>query len=446
MPRGLTGETMEHAQVDHPLRNPLTAEMHQRKFLTAHVSSQLYQALVIADETEACRSLEALIASWPNVPSFTQGARYYRCPIGEAEFVWEAHAEFVTYTLIQPLTDGDRLPPEGLPAIDLPWAAHLPGPIMRSTHMLFLGAEWEEGERPRHLQAQFSFPDLILCDVAGASARVYSDFRRHGDAGRIVVVDQGLRGNEAAHVLQQLLELGNYRKMALLGLPVARAAIARLSALELRLANVTRDIARESSATADLLAEVSGISEELAAIHVETSYRLGASKAYGTLVQDRLRGLEVTRVRGFLALDQFTERRLAPALRTCESLAGRLSDLSARAHSTSALLRTRLDLALAEQNNALLRSLDQRGQAQLRLQQTVEGLSVAAISYYVLALVGYMLKAFHGVSIPASAELIHALLVPVIVFMVWSIARRHRRAALEDHAGVSAHGDAKPHR
>ncbi|WP_443969830.1 DUF3422 domain-containing protein [Sphingobium sp. CR28] len=435
----MTGEMMEHAQFDHPLRDTLTAEMHQRKFLTARASSQLYQSLVIADEKDAWRSLQTLVSAWPDAPPVREGARYYRCPVGEGEFVWEAHTEFVTYTLIQPLSAGDRLPPEGLPVVDLPWKDSLPGAIMRSTHMLFLGAEWEEPERSQHLQSQFSFPDLILCDVAGSSARVYSDFRRHGDAGRIIVVDHGLCGNEAAHVLQQLLELGNYRKMALLGLPVARSAIARLRALELRLANVTRDIARESSATADLLAEVSGISEELAAIHVETSYRLGASKAYGTLVEDRLRGLEVTRVRGFLALDQFTERRLAPALRTCESLAARLSDLSARAHSTSALLRTRLDLALAEQNNALLRSLDQRGQAQLRLQQTVEGLSVAAISYYVLALVGYMLEALHLVSLPASSEIIHALLVPVIVFLVWSIARRHRRAALEEGADVSGH-------
>ena len=54
------------------------------------------------------------------------------------------------------------------------------------------------------------------------------------------------------------------------------------------------------------------------------------------------------------------------------------------------MLRTRIDIALAKQNRDLLDSMDERTQLQLRLQQTVEGLSVVAISYYAVALIGYL--------------------------------------------------------
>ncbi len=43
-------------------------------------------------------------------------------------------------------------------------------------------------------------------------------------------------------------------------------------------------------------------------------------------------------------------------------------------------------MALEAQNQTLLASMDRRARLQLRLQQTVEGLSVAAICYYVVGL------------------------------------------------------------
>jgi uncharacterized membrane-anchored protein len=119
-------------------------------------------------------------------------------------------------------------------------------------------------------------------------------------------------------------------------------------------------------------------------------------------------------VRGYQTLADFTERRLAPAVRTCDSFSARLEDLSQRAAWTSELLRTRIDIALTKQNRDLLQSMDERARVQLRLQQTVEGLSVVAISYYLVALVGYLLSAVPGVE----HEIAVAVTVPVVVAIV----------------------------
>ena len=145
-----------------------------------------------------------------------------------------------------------------------------------------------------------------------------------------------------------------------------------------------------------LLDELTYLSAELARLVAETRYRMSATRAYAQLSSDRLASLRIGAVRGHQTLVDFTERRLTPAVRTCDSFSARLEDLSQRAAWTSELLRTRIDIALAKQNRDLLTSMDQRTHLQLRLQQTVEGLSVVAISYYLVALVGYLLGAVPG--------------------------------------------------
>jgi len=132
-------------------------------------------------------------------------------------------------------------------------------------------------------------------------------------------------------------------------------------------------------------------------------------------------------VRGYQSLDDFTERRLIPAVRTCDSFSARLDDLSRRAAWTSDLLRTRIDIALARQNRDLLSSMDRRTDLQLRLQQTVEGLSVVAISYYLVALIGHVL----GVVTIVSHDVAMAIAVPLVLLLVTFALYRMKRHMLK---------------
>ena len=90
-------------------------------------------------------------------------------------------------------------------------------------------------------------------------------------------------------------------------------------------------------------------------------------------------------------------------------------------------MRTRIDFELAKRNNAFLGAMNERTQLQLRLQQTVEGLSIAAISYYIVGLVGYLFKGtkdagFLGISV----EVATACAVPVVLVLMALINQRLR--------------------
>src|SRR5215470_5227365 len=93
----------------------------------------------------------------------------------------------------------------------------------------------------------------------------------------------------------------------------------------------------------------------------------------------------------------------------------------------SGLLSTRVEIAREKQNQALLASMDRRAKLQLRLQQTVEGLSVAAITYYVVGLVGYVAKGLKASGMPVDPEIAMAAAIPIVVIILMVVLRRVRR-------------------
>jgi uncharacterized membrane-anchored protein len=126
-------------------------------------------------------------------------------------------------------------------------------------------------------------------------------------------------------------------------------------------------------------------------------------------------------------------RPFGPAMRTCRSAKERLAELSARAERAANLLRTRVDVNNQAQNVEILQGMDRRAALQLRLQETVEGLSVVAISYYAVNLAGGVfapLAERAGLDKPA---LLALLTIPVVV-VVWLMVRRIR-ARLGHRAG-----------
>jgi uncharacterized membrane-anchored protein len=182
-----------------------------------------------------------------------------------------------------------------------------------------------------------------------------------------------------------------------------------------------------------LLGKLTGLAAEMERLTAQSSYRFGAARAYGALVARRIGELREARIEGVQTIAEFMDRRLAPALRTCAATAERLEAIAARLQRAGDLLRSRVDIALEAQNQALLASMDRRAQLQLRLQATVEGLSVAAISYYVVGLIGYATKALEKGGVPVHAELATGLTIPIVLAGVWMLVRRVRR-----HIGDSA--------
>ena len=162
-------------------------------------------------------------------------------------------------------------------------------------------------------------------------------------------------------------------------------------------------------------------------ITAATTYRFGASRAYDALVERRIAELREARLPNVQTWREFMDRRLAPALRTVASVRERQESLSTRISRAANLLRTRVDVALEQQNRDLLQSMNQRAQLQLRLQETVEGLSVVVLSYYLVGLVSYAVKALSKLGLPLNPDLTTGLAIPVVVGAVgWGMHRMRR--------------------
>jgi len=162
-----------------------------------------------------------------------------------------------------------------------------------------------------------------------------------------------------------------------------------------------------------------------------TRYRFSATRAYHQIVQRRLADLRETRLDGVQTLSGFLSRRFAPAMAFCESTDARLTDVADRINRAVSLARVRVEMNREANNQQLFKALAHRQKLQLRLQQTVEGLSVVAISYYLLGLVGYIAKAVKDLPALAAWRLqpewvVGVAVVPVVLGVKLFLNRLHR--------------------
>ncbi|HEX8554915.1 MAG TPA: DUF3422 domain-containing protein [Sphingomonas sp.] len=409
----------------HPLRAAISEEMHVRRLPRFAAPCRLMQIVTVLGEKagDAARRHVATLAREGQL-RVPVADKYAVLALGDMVLVWERHTEFATYTLLRDGSFDAPFDPAHFEPQLSALLADMPGEVLRATQIAIV-ARGTPDPTPAQIEAWFSAEATVVCDVADGAARILSDFRLHSDGyGRLLVLDRALAGDEPAQLVLRLQELGNYRNVALLGLPLAQRLTPAVTDLESRLADLTRAVSERRSEDDKLLDELTFLSAELARLVADTHYRMSATRAYAQLSIDRLASLKIGAVRGHQTLADFTERRLTPAVRTCDSFSNRLENLSQRAAWTSELLRTRIDIALAKQNRDLLTSMDRRTQLQLRLQQTVEGLSVVAISYYLVALVSYVLHAVPGLH----HEWAMAAAVPVVLGAVtlalWSLRRR----------------------
>lgn len=407
---------------DHALRAALSEEMHLRRLPRLAAPCRLVQIVTVLDEAtaDAARDhIEALAMAGREIVPLA--SKYGVLDLAGMTLIWERHTEFATYTLLRPGPFDVPFDPGWFEPVLTTVVTDMPGAVIRATQI----AVTRDGDpAAADLETWLSPEATILCDVADGSARIVSDFRLNDDGfGRLLILDRALERDEPAQLVLRLQELGNYRNMALLGLPLAQRLSPRVSTLEARLAQLTHAVSERTSEDDRLLDELTFLSAQLAQLVAETRYRMSATRAYAQLSTDRLASLCIGAVRGYQTLADFTERRLVPAVRTCDSFSARLEDLSQRAAWTSELLRTRIDIALTKQNRDLLLSMDARARVQLRLQQTVEGLSVVAISYYLVALIGYLLSALPGVHHEVAVAVTVPIVVAVVAFGRWRLHR-----------------------
>ncbi|KQW42024.1 MULTISPECIES: DUF3422 family protein [unclassified Roseateles] len=422
---------------DLPERAALSLEVHARPSepLAAPGRASYVAVLVDADERERELAHLARLCRAHGQPAPPPDAVHWSGHIGDVRLKWERHGEFSSYTLLMP---GRATVPFGdPPAVHLPpgWLAAVPGMTAYAGHAELLQAE-EAPEALSELQQGFFGGRPVVGSAVGDGAGLaYSDFLIQPDGfGRLLLVDQGFTPLMAGRMLQRLFEIEAYRTMALLAFPVARRLSPRLLAIERALAGLTDDIARDGGRDETLLHELTRLAAEIESGLSASQFRFGACRAYAELVRTRIAELRERRLHGLQTVDEFMSRRFAPAVATCATVSQRMRDLSERVAQASHLLSTRVDIAREHQNHALLASMDRRAKVQLRLQQTVEGLSVAAIVYYMAGVVGYLAKGGQSLGAPLDVDLFVGLSVPVLALLAFRAVRRARRRASDQEA------------
>ena len=250
----------------------------------------------------------------------------------------------------------------------------------------------------------------------------WTDFRIHADRfGRFLIHAVALDEESGGRLIQRIIEMETYRLMAMLALPIAQEARPRVSDAEDELSSILGQLdgGQEHLDDRRLLGDLTRLAGEAERINGIIAYRFNATRAYQEIVRQRVAALREDRITGVQPVSQFMMTRFEPAMETCDNLARRLDQLSARIARAGNLLRTRVDVALEEQNRDLLQSMDRRVQLQLRLQQTVEGLSVVAISYYLISLVIYLAQGLESLGITVDPNLAGLVAFPFVVGGVW---------------------------
>ena len=280
----------------------------------------------------------------------------------------------------------------------------------------------------------------------------WSDFMVHADGfSRFVIRDVDMRAQQAGRLTQRIFEIETYRMMALMGLPVAQATTPQLNQIESELVDLAsamvasdhalneQGLDKETDSERHLLEKITHLAARIEKLSLENNYRFSASKAYLGLVHARIEELREQRIEGLPMVAEFMERRLTPAMNTCDAVANRQEALARRIANSNDLLRTRVGIVQEMQNRKILQSLNARAAQQLHLQQAVEGLSVAAISYYVIGLFGYVAKAAKEFGWLSHVESAVGIAVPVVLAAVWLGLRRMHHALQVKQQDKAAH-------
>jgi uncharacterized membrane-anchored protein len=439
---------MIFSSLNHALRVPLAAEVHSRPFLHLHGPEAITHLAVYAGNGSPAGSVNsslqhaflAALCGHFGVAAPAAEAKFFFHDFGRFRLKWECHTEFATYTFSARQDAAPEIEQafERMPLQQVPqqWLASLDGKIMVATHVVLDGSDTPVQDYGRRLRRVFEGNTLVASRVLH-DAELWTDFLIQADGfSRLVVRDVGLMEQQAGRLVQRVLEIETYRMMCLLGLPHAQMATPLLNAIEGELAALTAAMVATDDSQGEnnpddeqaLLGQITRLAARLEKLAVDDSYRFSASQAYFRLVRSRIDELREERMEGFPTVGEFMERRLTPAVNTCAAIASRQEALARRIAQTNDLLRTRVGIVQEQQNRQILQSMNRRAAQQLKLQQAVEGLSVVAISYYMIGLLGYAGKAAKAAGLPINPDIATGLLVPLVLGAVWLAMRRvHRR-------------------
>ena len=419
---------------DDPLRTELHNEVHARPSARVRLPALIVYVAVLNEgvSREAELAHLRLLPGQQGLAMAQLAGNFQRLRFDGFTVKWERHTEFTRYSIVQPLPERALLgasEPEMMSAlvVDAGWLCSIPGRTVAAIKLAMVHGDLADASALlAQAQHWFGGRNLSASQLGRGHSWALTDFRlaASGFERMLVIAPLEMSQTRAGRISQRLLEMETYRLMALRGLPVAKALGPMLLQAEGALANMTARLESKSTSDQELLDTLVSLAARVERATAENIYRFSATRAYHALVSQRIEELREEVIPGTQTLGEFMQRRLSPAMATVDATAQRLASLSERVSRTSALLRTRVDIATEGQNQQLLAKLTRGQELQLRLQSTVEGLSIAAISYYVISLSLYGAKALKAAGLPINPEIAVGALIPLVMWTVWRATRR----------------------
>jgi uncharacterized membrane-anchored protein len=415
----------------HQLRGQVLREVHARPYSAIEAPRRVFHFAFMTDTELADRDRTALTSfcesNGQRGPDLN--SKHHKMELANCTLRWEQHTEFTTYSWGFKSTD--KTPFDSTPTKYMQIMSLLPQP---GPHLVSIDLHYTNGRSLTSWRNVFDVSSLAACHTLEGNAIAATDFKVTADGFvRILVMGNKLEASRAGALVLQLLELETYRSISLLGLPIAQILQPNIRIHEAQLADIAMEMMVTTGLPANrqLLKRLMELSGKLEAEASQSQFRFGATAAYYQIVHARLQDLKEQPLPSLQTIASFMERRLEPAMRTCKSVEERLEKLSTKLSRTAGLLRTRVDIELEQQNADLLKTMNERTGLQLRLQRTVESLSVAAISYYVVQLLFYVLGPL-ALDESHTGKLIKSFVVVASVMCVAIVARILRRRIPND--------------
>jgi uncharacterized membrane-anchored protein len=422
----------------HPLRDVLYAELHSRPFQVLPSPARIsYLAVIVgADQKQAEFEHFCSLYNHFNGTPPENDSVCFEVDFGHFKVRRDKHLEFISYMIIHTQVDRELgfFDQNALAYLPLAWLSSMPGTTIAAFHVSVEDARTIPEPDLALVKSHFEGMRLVGSRPQNGDAQVWTTFQLHSDGcGRFLIYNKRMSDSQLGRMVQRVVEIETYRLMALLALPMARKYNAELVAMDEELAQTTASLsdATEPLDEQALLSELIDMAAWVEATRSKTSFRFSATRAYHELVLKRLNELKEDEVSGHLTITEFMTRRLTPAVRTCNTAGNHLESLSTRIDRVSDMMRTQVEMSIQSQNQQLLTSMDRRSKIQLAMQHTVEGLSVAAISYYSVGLLKFLIEAVYDKGVHFDKSLVIGLSVPIVVGSVWLATRKiHKRFLL----------------
>ena len=418
---------------DHPLRYELTNELHTRPFPSMAapgtvVFLALKQSTEVGRDADADRALLIKLLDRFGAKHPQPEATHYSGALGKHYLKWEQHTEFVTYTLFRDGLSERAFDPADFDAFPADWMGAIDH--LRMTSLIVRVEPRGNDEEIKEKVQEWFVPESVALSAMLDGAVVAGGDFRIDTAGHLrfsLFVSKGTGHRRIGRVIQRICEIETYKTMSMLGFAKAKDMASDLNRNGTELTSLISQMPQAGHGAGEALNALLKVTAELESLSANSAYRFAATKAYEAIVNQRVEVLREERFQGRQTFREFMMRRYDPAMRTVKSTEERLNAMTNRATRAGNLLRTRVDVERSAQNQSLLESMDRRADLQLRLQRTVEGLSVVAISYYAVSLAAYILYPFAGILQMSKGTLTALVTLPILLLVWWAIRRIRKR-------------------